>query len=607
MREFLRATRPQWNPPPHYSVSQWSERFRYLSREYSALPGRYSLTQVPYAREPLDAACDPTVREVVLMWASQTTKTTVLENICGYFVHADPSPILMVQPTVEMAQAWSKERLASTIRDTPVLRDLIADAKSRQSGNTIQVKNFPGGSLAIIGANAPAGLAGRARRVVLLDEVDRYPWSAGSEGDPVSLAVRRTESFHNSVIYLTSTPTVKGMSRIEAEYEQTDRRLWHVPCHACGHMQPLKWSGVRWQSGREAQAWYECERCGEHWTDADRVAAIRAGEWRATAPFTGKRGYWLSGIYSPFRAKRGYASRLHQMVIEFLEAKSNTETHKTWVNTFLAETWEEQAERIESTELTRRLESYTPDRLPDNILLVIGGADVQRDRVEIEWIGVGRDEETWGIEALVVTGDTELPSTWQRVSQACERVYRRTDGVELRPVALAIDIHFRSRATKQWIASHGTRLRVYGVFGIGSFQPTLTRLRPNGCWSIATDQAKEIIYSRLRIAEQGPRYMHFPRSYTDDWFRQLTCERVITKYTHGFARRVFVKAAGVRNEALDVRVYSLACLDILRPNMEEIARSLAAPAAQRQGVVRRGGGPIRGPSIGGGAWMSGIR
>lgn len=567
-----------WNPPPNLKVSEHAERYRYLSRDYSAQHGRYSLTFCPYAREPMDCANDATVRTVVLMWASQTTKTTLLENVLSYFIEADPSPILMIQPTVEMAQAWSKERFTPTVRDTPILRDLISDNKSRDSGNTIQLKTFPGGNLAIIGANAPAGLAGRPRRVVLLDEVDRYPLSAGTEGDPVSLAIRRTESFWNSVIYLTSTPTVKGASRIENEYEQTDKRKWFVPCPKCGTYQTLEWKQVRWDEGKPESAYYECSSCAYRMQDAERVAAIRAGQWRATAPFNGKRGYFLNGIYSTFKPKRGFSSRLHQMAVEFLEAKrGGPDQLKTWTNTFLAETCEDEGERIEPGILAERLEDYTPQSLPDKIALIVSGADVQKDRIELEYVGVGLDEETWGIENVVVHGDTELPSTWSKLSDVIDAVrFKRVDGLELRLTALAIDIHFRPKATKGWISNHGTHVRVYPVFGIGVSQPTLVQLRPTGSWSIPTDYAKDIIYARLRIQEPGPRYQHFPRSYTDDYFRQLTCERAMTKYIRGFPKRVYEKTAGVRNEAIDKRVYALACLDILRPNIPIIAEKLKA-------------------------------
>ena len=543
----------------------------------------------------MECAKDPSVRSVVLMWAAQTTKTTTLENVLGYFIHAEPAPILLVQPSVEMAQAWSKERFNATVRDTPVLREIITDQKSRTSENTIQLKTFPGGNLAIIGSNAPSGLAGRPRRVVLLDEVDRYPASAGTEGDPVSLAIRRTESFWNSVVYLTSTPTVKGFSRIEAEYEQTDKRHWFVPCPQCGHKQTLKWSGVKWNDGDVASAWYQCESCAAHWTDADRVAAIKRGEWRATAPFTGKRGYFLNGICSPFRAKRGFVSRLHQMAAEFLEAKAGgPETLKTWTNTFLAETWEEESEKLDVQSLSRG-ESYTPQTLPNSIMLVVGGADVQKDRIELEWCGIGPEMESWGVDVVKIMGDTERPEVWQKLTLELTRTFRRVDGVALSPFALAIDIHYRPQQVRDWSALHGTRVAVLPIVGSGRLQSTLVTEHFNKSWrqrtwSISTDPAKDIVYSRLRIAEPGPRYCHFPDGYgyTDQWFAQLTSERVVTRYTHGRPKRIYELTSGTRNEALDMRVYILGALEAMKITPQSLAQ-MKPQTEQPKPVARKSG------------------
>jgi phage terminase large subunit GpA-like protein len=557
----------------------------------------------------MDAANDKDVRVCVLMWASQTTKTTLLENVAGYHIHADPAPQLIVQPTVEMAEAWSKERFNSTVRDTPALRDLVADQKSRDSGNTIHFKSYPGGNLAIIGANSPAGLAGRPRRVVLLDEVDRFPSSAGTEGDPVSLAARRTESFHNAIIYLTSTPTVKGFSRIEAEFEQTDKRYWFVPCPACGKWQTLKWSGVRWNKAEDGShqpetAYYQCEHCAGHWTDDLRRQAIKAGEWRPTAPFNGKRGYHLNGIYSPFKHKRGYKSRLHQMVVEFLEySHGGEEQLRTWVNTFLAETFEPPSEKVDATGLANRAEPYTPEALPEKVLLVVAGADVQEDRIELEYVGLGKFDETWAIEAVRVYGDTHKPETWSRLSHELNRRFRRVDGFELRCVAIGIDTHFRPTIVRDWLKKHGTHCLCYGVFGIGQRQQEIVQSRHKKNWgltmhSVSGDMAKDVIFSRLRVTEQGPRYCHFPRGYgyTEEWFAQLTSEKVVKRFRRGFPVRTYEKLPHARNEALDMRVYALAAAEILRPQYDEIEaaqrKMKAAPKPEQHAhapVARRRG------------------
>lgn len=560
-----------FKPPPRFKISEWAEANRHLSSDYSAISGRFSLAMCPYAREPMDSPLDPDTRKTVLMWASQLIKTTTIENIMGFFMNCDPCPILMVQPTVEMAQAWSKERLTPTIRDTPALRAIVTNERGKDGNNTIQFKAFPGGNLAIVGANAPSGLAGRPRRIVLLDEIDRFPQSAGTEGDPCALAERRTESFWNAVIVQTSTPTIKGFSRIENEFEQTDKRQWFCPCPKCGEYQTLRWSQIKWPESNPEEAWYECSGCQAHLTDADRVSMVRKGEWRATAPFNGKRGYFLNGIASPFKCQKGYKNRLHQMVAQFLEAKhGGIETLKAWTNTFLAETWEDAAEKFDHSELLARAEPYTPSTLPAAATVVTAACDVQKDRIEVEVVAIGPHHETWGIEVLKLPGDPEKEEIWQDLAAVLQKKYTRDDGIELSIYATAIDMGFKTVRVRRFIRSCGLP-RVFGVLGSTTKQATLvskhvSKVYRMAHWMVATDLAKDTIFSRLRLDEVGPRYMHFPRGfgYTEEYFRQLSAEVVKTQYIRGFPKRVYVKIRE-RNEALDLKVYGLALLDIVPP------------------------------------------
>ena len=564
-------------PPPRLNCREWADAFRFLPRESSAMPGKYRSGVAPYQREPMEAVNDSTVQTIAVMFCSQSGKTEMLANVVGYFIASDPSPILVVQPTLELAESWSKERLVPMVRDTPALESLVKDAKSRDSGNTILMKQFPGGNIAIVGANAPSGLAGRPRRVVLLDEVDRFPASAGTEGDPCMLAIRRTESFWNSVIVLTSTPTIKGASRIESEFLQTDQRRWFCPCHKCGAREPLKWSQVKWPDGKPEDAWYECEHCLAHWNDAERLQAVKAGEWRATAEFKGKRGYHLNGIASPFKAKKGYASRLHQMAAQFLEAKAGgEETLKTWVNTFLAETWEASGDRVDHGEIEKRAEEYSPDSVPDGAVVVVVGSDVQSDRIEAESLGLGEEDETWGIERRVFWGDTEKPDVWKSFGEWLRSIkYTRTDGVELTLDATAIDAGHKPKMVRAFIRGCGLQ-RVFCVLGSNVamsaiVQPRFNKASRSWTYAVNTDSIKDILFARMKIPESGPRYMHFPKGngYTEEYFRQLTAEESRMVKQRGFQKRVYHKIRE-RNEALDMRVYQLGAIEILQPNIERI-------------------------------------
>lgn len=292
-------------PPPDLAIDEWADQFRVLSRESSAEAGKWSTDRAPYQRGMMRAISDPATETVVFMTGAQIGKTEIINNAIGYYISQDPSPILVVQPTLDMSKMWSNDRLAPMLRDTPALKNAVKDPRSRDSGNTLLQKSFVGGYIAMVGANSPAGLASRPVRCVFFDEVDRFPHSAGTEGDPIDLGKKRTATFtYNRKIVMVSTPTNKGASRIEAAYEESDQRQYFVPCHDCGHKQVLKWAQVRWEKDQPDTAAYICEDCGSVWDDAVRYRAVRAGEWIAQNPTNKTAGFHLSGLYSPWYTGR---------------------------------------------------------------------------------------------------------------------------------------------------------------------------------------------------------------------------------------------------------------------------------------------------------------
>jgi phage terminase large subunit GpA-like protein len=567
-----------FTPPPRMTVSEWANARRYLSQESSSNPGKYNSDMTPYAVEWMDSVNDPTASGTILMVASQLGKTEVLNNVVGYFIDIEPAPILMVQPTIDLAESWSKERLAPMIRDTPALRDKVMDARSRDSGNTLLHKTFPGGNIAMAGANAPSGLASRPRRVVLLDEEDRFPTSAGSEGDPASLAIRRTETFWNPVIYETSTPTVKGISRIEARFEESDqRRLW-CPCPQCGGYQTLKWSQVRYDAdGDGSDAVYQCDRCEAELDDEDRRLMVRKGEWRPEYPERTLRGYHLNGLASLFRHKRGFKNRLHQMVADHLSAKrKGKEVLRTWVNTFLAETWEEEGESVAWEPLMQRRENWGD--FPAGGYVITAGADVQGDRVEIEFVAWGAEEESWSIDYVVIMGDFNRPEVQAAVDEQFQRRWQHPCGTEIRVTAAFLDSGHKAKAVYQFTRKR-ERLKIYACKGRGGPGiPLISRPTRQGqvraaLFSVGTDTAKDIIYSRIQSADLGPGYMHFPSERDETWFRQLTAESKVTRYKDGVPYSKFENPSKARNEALDCRVYALAALQLLNINWRKLADS----------------------------------
>jgi len=558
-------------PPPDLTVSEWADASRRLSPEASAEPGSWSTARAEYQRGIMDAVNDPAVNNIVVMSSAQIGKTEICNNVLGYHIDQDPAPILVVQPTLDMAQAWSKDRLAPMLRDTPVLQGKVADPRSRDSGNTTLHKVFPGGHITACGANSPSSLASRPIRIVLCDEVDRYPVSAGAEGDPISLARKRSATFWNRKLIMVSTPTVKGQSRIEQAFSESDQREYFVPCPDCGEFRTLKWANVHFDKEAPETATYVCEDCGSAWDDAKRLRAIRRGEWRAQAPFKGTAGFRLSALYSPWMS-------LEDGVRDFLEARKQPATLRVWINTYLGETWEEEGQRVDDIGVSERREDYG-ETLPSGVVIITAGIDVQDDRLEMEIVGWGRNEESWSLEYKTIYGDPSSAIVWGELDTHLRKTYFHVRGVELPIRSACVDSGGHHTQSVYAFCKAREGRRVFAIRGVGGEgkplvgRPTINNAQRVKLFPVGVDTAKELVYSRLRITEPGPGYCHFPASYDDEYFRQLTAEQLVSRYHKGFLRREWQKIRP-RNEALDCRVYALAAYSLLNANMNLVADKL---------------------------------
>jgi len=565
-------------PPPRLSVAEWADKERRLDSQSSAEPGRWYTSRAEYQRGIMDACSDPEVREVVVMCGTQSGKSEAILNTIGYHMHHDPCPILVMQPTVDMAQAFSKDRVtAGLIRPTPSLRGLVNDSRAKDANNTTLHKVFPGGALSLVGANSPSSLASRPIRVVLCDEVDRYPPSAGEEGDPISLAKRRAATFWNRKIIQVSTPTNKGASRIEDAYEETDKRKFYVPCVHCTHEQLLVWSNVQWQDDNPKTARYHCMECGAAWTESERHVAVARGKWVATAPFNGAAGFWFNALYSPW-------VDLVDTVEEFLACRKDPMRLKTFVNTILAETWEDQGDGVDDYAVAKRKEDY--DGIPDDAVLLTAGVDVQDDRLEVEIVGWGAGEESWQIDYQVLYGDPSSPQLWSRLDEILLATYEHPAGEPMLIRSTCVDSGgHHTRAVYNYAKTRAGH-RVFAIKGVGGEgKPIVGRPSKNNVgkvplYAIGVDTAKELHYARLRIDEPGPGYCHFQAKRDDEYFRQLTAEKQVIKYHKGYPTRTWIKTR-TRNEALDVRVYAIAAFHILNVNMDSIVRRFYANVSGR--------------------------
>ena len=588
------------------TVSSWADMHRVLSGKASAEPGPWRTDRTPYLREIMDCLSTTSpVQRVVLMAGAQLGKTEAGSNFLGYVIDHAPGPMLMVQPTVDMAKRLSKQRLESLITETPCLSEKIAPARSRDSGNTMFSKEFPGGMMILTGANSATGLRSTPCRYIFLDEVDAFPLDVDGEGDPVTLAERRSTTFSRRKIFMTSTPTVKDFSRIESEYLLSDQRRFYVPCPSCGEMQWLQWKQLKWENNEPGSVMYECEACCERFSESHKTQMLTAGEWRATAPGDGKTaGFHLSSLYSPL----GWKS-WEEVVEDFLRSKGDAPRLKTWVNTVLGETWEEDyASKISAEGLLERCEHYASGVMPENSLALTVGVDVQGgggsagDRLAVSVWAWGRDEEGWLIDHQEIYGDPTRPEVWKQLDELILREWPHALGGKVRPDAVCVDSgghataevyqYARERGRQNVVAIKGQSVR--GKPPIG--KPSKVDVNAKGrtlkrgalVYPVGSDTVKTTLFGRLKHNDPGPGYLHFHMDAKVEYFEQLTAEKQVLRYSRGgFPVREWVKKPSARNEALDCLVYAYAALNLMyqrydrRTIWDQMERRLEKPGEEQ--------------------------
>jgi phage terminase large subunit GpA-like protein len=583
-----------WEPPPAMTVSEWADARRVLSSKSSAEKGPWRTDRTPYLREIMDAlsAMSP-VEEIIFIKGAQVGGTECGLNWLGYVIDIEPAPVMMVQPTTQAAKRFSKQRIAPMIADTPAIADKVQESRTRDSGNTTLMKDFGGGVLVIAGANSAADLRSMPVRFLFLDEVDAYPSDVDEEGDPVALAIKRTSTFARRKVFKCSTPTLKDWSKIENAYQAAERHRYHVPCPDCGHFQWLKWSNVRWPKDQPELAVYACEECGVEIAEHHKTQMLARGVWICDNPGAtgGKvKGYHLSSLYSPL----GWES-WGSLAVQFLQAKTkadagDTALLKVFINTALAETWEDDGERVEVGSLQARAESYALRTVPQDAYRITGAADVQGNRIEVKAKAWGPGEQSWVVDYQVFHGEPRdlLNGVDNRLLEWIKQPYRHASGRDMHALAVAIDSGgHHTQDVYAFCRSHrfvpvggeggsnnsgSEQVHVLAIKGASQSGRAVlgkpsemdvnwrgTRLKRGvQVWPIGTDTAKALIYTRLRIAEVGPGCMHFSAALPAEYYDQLTAERLVTRYHRGRAKLEWVKSASRRNEALDLEVYCLA-------------------------------------------------
>ena len=586
--DIERAWREGLVPDPLLSVSEWSDRHRMLSSKASSEPGRWRTSRTPYLKAIMDCL-SPTspVERVVFMKAAQLGATEMGSNWIGYVIHHAPGPMMAVWPTVEMAKRNSKQRIDPLIDESVILRELIAPARSRDSGNTILAKEFRGGVLVMTGANSAVGLRSMPVRYLFLDEVDGYPIDVDGEGNAVALAEARTRTFSRRKIFIVSTPTIAGVSTIEREYEASDQRRYFVPCPHCGHRQWLRFEQLRWERGEDGNfpdtAAYVCESCEVPIPEHHKTWMLEHGEWRAMAEGNGGNGgrtagFHLSSLYSPigWRSWKDVAAAWESAISK--EAGSAAAI-KTFKNTELGETWVEEGEAPDWQRLLERREDYRIGTIPVGGLLLTAGADVQKDRIEVSVWAFGRGKESWLVEHRVLMGDTARDEVWKALASVLRETWTHETGCQLGLGRLALDTGFATQEAYAFV--RGVRdPRLMAVKGVARGAalvgtPTAVDATSGGkklrrgikVFSVAGGIAKLEFYNNLRkapeVAEDGltirypAGFVHLPK-VDAEFLQQLCAEQLITRRDrNGFAIREWQKMRE-RNEALDCYVYARA-------------------------------------------------
>lgn len=591
-----------FKPPEELTVAEWADKHRRLSPETSAEAGPWRTTRTPYLREPMEAFTDPKVQQIVMVAASQVGKSELELNIIGYIIDQDPGSILYVHPTLDDARKFSRLRVSPMIRDSKPLRRKVHDVKSRDSGNTILQKSFPGGMLTMAGSNAASALASTPARYIIGDERDRWAVSAGTEGDPWALAQARQATFYNRKAVEVSTPTIKGSSNIEKSYYEGTQERWCHLCPDCGEYGEIIFDRIHFKHkvkkvrGKKSYTidgpitWC-CPHCG--CISTEDVMRRQPAKWIAENPDAyqkGIRSYWLNAFSSPW-------TPWEKIVLRFLDTKDDPQKLQVTFNTLLGELWENRGGTADEDTMLARREDYgtnkdgSPVELPEGVLVLTCGVDVQDNRLEYEVVGHGHYGETWGVKYGIIMGKPNSAEVWQRLDDVIDHLYRFKDserGLRISITCVDSGGHYTQEIYEE--CRKRKNKRVFAIKGKGGegvpfvTPPSKVPIRDNKkvtCWlyTLGVDAGKATIMSSLEVQEPGAKYCHFPlgESYGYDayYFNGLLSETLEQTQTKRGTVWAWVKIPGhIRNEPLDLRNYALAGFRIINPDTLAIEQRL---------------------------------
>lgn len=566
-RVFDRTAARCLAPRKPLKVSEWSDTHRRLSQKGSAEPGQWRTSRNPPLREPMDAlSARSPVREVVLKWPIQFGKTEVALNFIGYSMDHDPGPIMVALPGDVPMQKWISQKLHPMIEETPAVRAALASVSSRDASNTRTFKDFEGGQLYIEHAGSPARLKSTTVKKLIVDELDEFAVNLSSGDDPVDLLDGRTSSFPatKKQLYI-STPGLSGVSRIDAKFERSDQRYYHVPCPHCGHEQPLVKDGLTWTSGYR-QVWYVCRDCGAVIDEHHKTDMIANGRWIPKNPESRIRGYHINALYYPL----GLGPRWIDLAEMWRDAQNDPAKLKTFINDRLAETWEDPSMRaLRNNAIADRAEPYALRTAPAGVLLVTAGVDTQDNRLAVHITGWGRGMTSWTLDYVELMGDPAGREVWAALTDLINTPIEHESGALIRVDATAIDAGgHRTDFVYDYVRSPKIR-RPMAIFGaVPNNAPVLSKgklldqtrtgrsdRRGIKIYHVGTVAVKHRLYSILSAdadKSQENRKAHFSADLPPEYFAGLISE------SYNPSKNRFEKRRGARNEPLDTWVYSYA-------------------------------------------------
>lgn len=575
--------------PPQLTVSEWADENRILQSSSSSEPGPWRTDRVPYMKEIMDCfSANSLVQNVSLMKGAQLSGSESGNNWIGYIIDQEPGPTMIVQPTIDLAKKYSKQRIAPMITACPVLSSKIKSSRSRDGDNTVLTKEFPNGLLVITGANSAAGLRSMPAKNLFLDEVDAYKDDVEGEGDPVDLVMARTRTFNRRKILKVSTPLIKGISRIENDYEEGDQRQYFVPCPECGHMHVLIWANFiipQDENGKKntKEAHMGCPDCGSVIEEYHKPYMLKHGEWRMTAPENAspiRRSYHISTLYSPL----GWFSWA-EIAELWSKINKNKKRLKSFTNTILGETFGEEGESVDYEMLYENRRTVYDAELPEGVLVLTAAVDTQDDRLEYECVGWGLNKNSWGIEYGVFYGDPRQQAVWDSLDAWLQKQWAYADGSKLNISCACVDSGGHATSDVYKFSKPREQRKIFAIKGKGGAgvpmvgRPTRGNRYKAALFTIGVDGGKETVYSRLKLeSEDKQGFCTYPmvenggavKGYDLKYFKGLTVEKRELTHLKGKPRYEWIKPSGARNEPLDLRNYATAALEILNPNLEMI-------------------------------------